>query len=149
MPVIFQKDDGYIKLYSMSGSAVGSELTPSAGWIFVEDIRLSVRVENVKSHKIGATSRRTTAIAEDIVLSIGRIHTGGSYEAFDLADDPNLNYAIEVLYYDTAEGETESSAYVKGLKFCKTIERTLATGRPANTVNRQWTVEEMQDSAFT
>jgi len=128
--------DGFIKIYEMVSGGQGNIVNPSGGWEYVKGITLSDTPVAPIVHQIGEQFQRSEWLGAKSSLEISRFHVGG--DEFSFANDHSKSYLIKLLFYDSLIGTPESSAQVVQLAYCKSMDRTLATGKEANIVSRKW-----------
>ena len=147
MPYLpLNKDDGFIKVYEMYGGGKGDIVNPSKGWQYIQNISIADSKSTSRHPRLGSTVSRIVTKGSDVTLTVGRWHVGG--DEFKFANE-NIEYIIDLLFYDFLGGVPESSAHTIQLAYCKRIGRDFATDVKANIVTRKWGVGEITDSAIS
>lgn len=146
MSLPFNATDGFIKIYEMSAGGQGNIVTPSLGWEYVQGITLTETPVSGVAEQIGATYQRAEWLGAKTTLDISRYHVGG--DEFSFANDHSKNYIIKLLYYESLRGVPESSAQTIQLAYCKSMDRTIATGKDVNIVSRKWFVGQITDNVY-
>lgn len=146
MPLPLNNTDGFVKIYEMSAGGQGNIVTPSNGWEYVQGISLTETPISGTVEQVGATYQRAEWLGAKTVLDISRYHVGG--DEFSFANDHSKDYLIKLLYYDSLKGIKEGSAHVIEMAYCRTMDRTIATGKDVNVVARKWFVGLITDNQY-
>jgi len=146
MSVLLALDDAWVNIYEMNAGVAGDIQTPTDNWRFVEGITLADSAQMAKKNRIGTRHGRSAYLGSSITLSVEKLQTGN--DEFDFANNRTKEYQIDLLYYDSIEGETDADAKIIKLYYCRPSDRSIATAQRGNKVSRKWEVGEIQDNSY-
>jgi len=138
---LFNLGDAHVRIYNMEGSVIKAELTPSAGFLYLQDVKLTESPQVIVSPKVGGFRQGMEVAGYTRTLTIGKVIVPDD-EGWTIALDPLRDYYIRIYQYDPLLGETIAASTLWNLSFCRPKDRSWNTGGRSS-LSRVWDVGQI------